>query len=154
MIKQYANIFRRVAIVADSCLVAIVFFVSYWLRVKYKAGLYSLDHYIGLCPIFVIFWGVSLYMGGIYKSFRLKSTYKILTQILDANLMAFVCFGAMIYVFKFVNISRSFIILAFVLTTFVLCLEKIVLIYYFREIRRRGLNFRNILIVGTKLKIP
>jgi exopolysaccharide biosynthesis polyprenyl glycosylphosphotransferase len=150
MLKKYADIFRRSMILVDLCLAAAVFFLSYWLRDHFSGtSLWSLDYYIKLCPIVAVLWGVSLYSMGMYRSFRLKSALEILWTIIKAALIAFILFTAVMYVFKIVNISRSFIILGFVLTTLVISIEKYALFFFFKAIRRQGFNFRNILVVGT-----
>jgi len=149
MIKEYADIFRRLIVLVDLCLITLVFFISYWLRTHYLTGLLGFNFYVWLCPLFVFLWGGSLYLLGMYKSFRLKSIDNILWVILNSALIAFILFGAVMYMFKVVDISRSFILLAFGLTTMILAIEKLILVLFFREMRHQGFNFRNILIVGT-----
>jgi len=149
MIKQYSSIFRRGMILVDALLITAVFIISYWFRAQNSSGLPVLDSCIWLSPVVVLSWVGALYSLGMYKSFRLKSMLDILRIIINAGLIAFVCFGAVMYLYKVVNLSRIFILMVFGLTAITLSVEKLILFYSFKEVRRRGFNFRNVLIVGT-----
>lgn len=149
MIKEYVNIFRRAMVLVDLCLIAFIFIFSYWMISQYSERLLALDFYIWLCPVVVLSWAVPLYMLGMYRSFRLKSVADILGIVIKSTFIAFVLFGAVMYAFKIVNISRIFVSLVFGLTTLFLSLEKLVLLLFFKEIRRQGFNFRNVLVIGT-----
>jgi exopolysaccharide biosynthesis polyprenyl glycosylphosphotransferase len=149
MLKHYVDIFRRLMIVVDMCLVSICFFVAYWVRAPYKPDLEPLEFYIRLWPVLVMLWAISLSWVGMYNSFRFKPLINILANIVRATLITFVSFGAVLYLFKIVDISRSLILSAFMLSMLVLMIEKFILVFVFREIRLRGLNFQDILIVGT-----
>ena len=101
----------------------------------------GLGFYAWLCPIVALLWGASLYFLGMYRSFRLKSAIDILGILARSALISFISFTAVIYVFKVVNLSRSFIILAFGLATVALCVEKSLLFLFFKTARRQGFEF-------------
>ncbi|MBF0505100.1 MAG: sugar transferase [Candidatus Omnitrophica bacterium] len=151
MIKEYANIFRRTMIVLDAIILTAIFIFCYWQRAQVTIGygLPDLDFCIRLCPVIVFFWIGTLHYLGMYYSFRLKSAQNILLTIFKSAMIAFVLFGSILYFLKITNISRVFIVMVFGLTTLAFSIEKIALLLFFKEIRRRGFNFKNILVVGT-----
>jgi exopolysaccharide biosynthesis polyprenyl glycosylphosphotransferase len=136
-------------IVADMCLVAVSFFFAYSLRQFIHEDMYPLNDYLILLPALVILWGATLFFLGIYRSFRTKRSLELLAIIVKAAALSFFIFGSSIYFLKISFVSRTFIIFVFALTGCVLSIQKVLLLLFFRYIRKIGLNFRNILIVGT-----
>jgi len=135
-------------IVADLGVAAGAFFAAYWLRDSAE-GLRPLADYFWILPVFIVLWGVLLYSGGMYSSFRLKSMTDILMIIAKAAFFGVGIFGAISYLFRIQHVSRSFIFLSFALAAAVYMAEKAAIITFFRYLRREGFNFKNILIVGT-----
>ena len=152
MIKQYADIFRRSMILFDACLIIAIFIFSYRERIQESIGLPPLDYCIWIGLAIVFFWMASLYYMGMYKSFRLKSLLSIINIIIRSAIVAFVVFGTVVYVFKIYRISRILVFMVFGFTTLVLIIEKMILFIFFKEIRRRGFNFRNVLVIGTNTR--
>ncbi len=148
MLNEHVAFFRKVLLFID--LVAIVgsFFLTYHLFHDLRSW-YPLDHYLWVLPVLITIWLSLLYFFGIYVSFRLKSAREILWIIFKTVVLGFIVFGSIYFLFKITYLSRSFIILIFLLTTFFITSEKIVILLFFKRLRKMGFNFRNILIVGT-----
>ncbi|MBF0571960.1 MAG: sugar transferase [Candidatus Omnitrophica bacterium] len=139
-------------ILADLCLGTVAFFLGYFIRDRMDGkmgGLAPLESYIIFLPLLLIFWGCSLYFFRMYTSFRLKSIWEVLWTIVKAITVSFWLFGTITYLFKLVNISRAWIVLVFSIMGILLVIEKTIFILLFRSLRRKGFNFRNILIVGS-----
>ena len=151
MLKQHVSLYRRMMIATDVVLVGISFFIAYYIRSLFF-GIYPIESYFWILPVIMVFWGVFLYSSGMYQSFRLQKLSHIIHIILRCAFISFLALASLGFIFKTFYISRSFVLLIFVVSSFMLVIEKIVLILMFREVRRRGFNFRNILIVGTGLR--
>ncbi len=154
MLKQYAQILRWLIILTDCFLMGVAFFLAYharrhWFLDFFPYNLYFLKVYLWILPTVIILWAFFLYSFGMYQSFRLKKLRSMIWLIIKSGIMTFVIFSAAAYIFKIENISRSFVCLFFATTTLILIVEKIVLIAFFRFLRTKGFNFRNILVVGT-----
>jgi len=163
MLKEHYKIFRRMMILSDLVIVAGAFFLGYLLRDKihyiYRLDLipekellkniYPLSTYMGLLPILLVIWGALLYYFGMYRSFRVKRISEVLFVIFKTTLAGFILFASFTYVLKLHYISRTLIIFIFALAAALISVEKVTLIQFFRYIRKKGYNFRNILIVGT-----
>lgn len=148
MLKQYATFFRRGNILFDMVLIAVSFLIAYVIRDQYE-GLYFFSSYYWLVPFLAFTWTVTLYILGMYQSFRLRRLGEVLSIVLRSGVIVFVVFVCVTYLFKITYISRSLIAAVFLVTTCLLTLEKVVLLILFRRLRAKGFNFRNILVVGT-----
>jgi len=148
MLKQYATFFRRSTIIIDMMIAAVAFALAYMVRDRVE-GLYFFSSYLWILPFLSIAWGVFLYVLGMYASFRLKSILEVLSILFRAGGMVFLLFGCVTYLFKIGYVSRSLIGYAFLFTIVLIAVEKIVMVLFFRYLRQKGFNFRNLLIVGT-----
>jgi exopolysaccharide biosynthesis polyprenyl glycosylphosphotransferase len=148
MLKEKANIFRRLMICTDLCIVILSFFLGYFLRGNIK-GISPLASYIVFLPVLIFLWGCLLYAFGMYYSFRTRTIGESVLIILQSFLAGFILFGMFLYIFKFHDISRLLIGFIFTITAGLIFIEKLLIILFFRFIRKRGLNYRSILVVGT-----
>lgn len=148
MLKQYATFFRRATILFDMFLTAASFYIAYVIRDQYE-GLYFFSSYYWLIPFLVLTWSVSLYVLGMYQSFRLRRLGQVLSIILRAGITVFIVFGCVTYLFKISYISRTLVAAVFLVTISFLTVEKVLLLIFLRRLRAKGFNFRNILVVGT-----
>ncbi|MCK5214887.1 MAG: sugar transferase [Candidatus Omnitrophica bacterium] len=148
MLKEHTTIFRRLTICIDLVIVAACFFIGYFLRARAE-GLLPIETYIWIIPVVVFLWGASFYFLGMYRSFRLKKMSEIIGIIIQSAIISFVSFGSITYLFHIEHISRGMIILIFILATLATGIEKLILRQIFYHLRKKGFNFRNIIIVGT-----
>ncbi|MBN2097697.1 MAG: sugar transferase [Candidatus Omnitrophica bacterium] len=148
MLKEHATIFRRLAIFGDLCIIAGSFFLGYFFRNKIQ-DIYPLEVYIGLLPVLLLSWGSLLYFFGMHKPLRIRRLGELLLIIFKAAGFSFIIFATYVYIFKLHYISRAFIMFVFIFAALLISFEKIALMIFFRKLRRRGFNFRQILIIGT-----
>ncbi len=148
MLKERSQVLKKLTILADMAVAAMVFLLGWLLRDRIS-DLYPLVTYLKLLPFFVLIWvGLFYFLGG-YGSLRVKPFSDVISIIIEAAAFGFVLFSSVIYVLKLQDISRSFVFTVFLLAIAAFALEKSALILSFRYVRRKGFNTRNILIVGT-----
>lgn len=164
MLKEQDVVVRRMMIVFDMAVIAAAFFLTYAFRTHFHS-FYPLD----LIPsrtvidnnpgqfsqyvLFLIFaiplWCYLLHKNGVYRPWRLIRVRTCLWNVVKASGLAFLVLGASFFLFKFAFFSRLFFVV-FLITGFVfLSVEKIFIFIVMHEARRRGYNYRQILIVGT-----
>lgn len=148
MLKEHATLFRRLMIASDVLLAAGSFILGYILRDKLD-GMYGFSQYNWIFFLFVGSWVFFLYSLGIYTSFRLKPVREIFSIIIKAGVLSFLLFTALNYMFQLSYVSRLFIMFIYGISTTAFFIEKMILMMGFRRIRQKGLNFRNVLVVGT-----
>ena len=135
-------------IFTDLCLVGTAFFLAYYARNRDEA-LSPIGQLSWFLILFVALWGFFLYFSGMYASFRLKKMSEVSIVIYQAAYFSFFTFAGLCYVLRIAHISRLFVLFAFVYAALFLLVEKMVLVQFFRSLRKKGFNYKNILIVGT-----
>jgi len=151
MLKEHAALFRRLMMAADICIVAAAFFLGYLFKNAIDS-IYPLETCVGLLPFFILIWVTFLYTSGMYASFRIKPVSTILSSVLKSSVCGFLIFSSLIYVLKFYQISRALIFFVFVLAAVLITVEKICLVFFFKYLRKKGYNYRNILLAGSGKK--
>jgi exopolysaccharide biosynthesis polyprenyl glycosylphosphotransferase len=159
MLKEEKQLVHKIAIVADSVVIGAAFLLAYFLRANiqgYPSAIFESLHklpplwdYLWMILIVIPIWITSLSQIGVYKEIREKSFGNILWNIFDASLLAILIFSAFAFLLKLDVQSRTFIIILFICTFLMLSAEKIVALASLRYIRRKGYNYRVILIVGS-----
>lgn len=148
MLREHYILFKRLTIFFDLCIVGGSFFLGYLINHELY-DIYEIDSYILLLLKVVIIWGALLYYFGMYESIRIKQIPEVLSVLFKTALTGSILFVSIIFLTKMQTVSRSLIVYTFLFATLFIGIEKVMLIYYFRFQRKKGLNFRNILIVGT-----
>ncbi len=151
MLKGHATFFRRLMMFGDIILVTAAFFVGYFFHQRLHPDILFID-YVWILPVLLAIWGGSIYFFGIYESFRLKKLSEIICTILKTAILGFFVFTSFCYILKITYVSRVFIGSIFISATLFILLEKLIIILCLRHLRKKGFNFRNIILVGTGLR--
>ena len=164
MLKENDAVVRRLMMVVDTIVIAAAFLLSYLVRIRvpssYRFGLSASRPFpsdipgsFGLYMIFLLtavpIWCYVLHRNGIYRSWRIRKARNITWIVFKASAMSGLIFGAALFLFKSTFMSRLFFLLFAVLGFLFLTAEKIAMFAVMHAVRRRGYNFRKILIVGT-----
>ena len=163
MLKEKEAFVKRLMIAADAFIVIFSFFLAYFLRQHFRA-FYKLDlipsaqvvggqpkplsDYLVVLFVVVLLWCGMFYLNGMYRSMRTRSIVEVVWVILKSIFFATLIFGFVVFLVKLEFVSRMFFIL-FVTSIFILILiEKIMIFSIAHSIRKRGYNYRSILVVG------
>ncbi len=156
MLKEHETLFRRLLIVSDALIVIIAFFASYHLKAPVenffpalRTGWFPISVYLDLLPWLVGVWIGSLYFLGAYQSFRTKKLLEIVSDLLRGLALAFLAFGTVVFILKFFYLSRTFTAIVFIMIFIMLAGSRFALITTLSFFRKRGYNYREVLIVGT-----
>ena len=149
MLKEHHVLYKRVMIFSDLCIVLATFFLGFLLKNNVTHFYDELDIYIVVVPTMLITWGILLYYFGMYDSFRIKHISDVLFIVIETTFVGIGFFGSFLFITKIHSISRLQIGYSFLLAALFISIEKIFLIKYFRYQRKKGINIRNFLIVGT-----
>ncbi len=153
MLKERAKLVSRLLFSNDVVLTVFSFILAYWARqvlFSEKFGqLFPLPQYLQLLPIIILLWSLFLHFHKTYKSYR---TLPLLNEFWDL-FKAIFCSGLFlilfIFAFKYQFVSRLFIGAFLIINFIILCLGRGAIRFFARYVRRKGLNYRNLLIVGT-----
>jgi len=164
MLKERDAVIRRFLQITDAVIIAAAFVSAYYIR-KFFHVIYPFDifrdiqvvqpyifpitDYMSFVVITLPVWLVSLKVSGVYKSIRTKRLNRITLDLTKAAAFAVIISGTFTFLFKIEYISRLlFAIFAF-LAFCMLMAEKWFIVILVGYIRKKGYNYRQLLIVGT-----
>ncbi len=151
MLKEQANFIRRIGILADLVILLAAMVLAYLFRDQWD-GLKPFHDYLWILGIAFVLWYFLLSQQGLYGSIRRRSLSDIVISLGKVHLLGGVGLAAAIFLIAPREFSRG-LLLSFLFFSFVLMsLERIAVRLGLGHLRRRGYNFRNILIVGTQKK--
>lgn len=162
MLKQNWRLISRLERIGDNVIIILAFFAAYYGRdslifwsdildidIHFEAyALGAIKDYFIILLVSLIGYSITLNMLGAYSSRRLSSVWRVFRTSILSGLIVSVGLAAVLYFLK-VYISRSFLGLFILLSTCGLTLQRYVVFKVLRFWRRRGRNYRNIIICGV-----
>ena len=154
MIKDNQKYFNRMRVVIDAAVIA-VSYISAWL-LKFVSPFFedsvrslSFEWYmlalIPLIPAYLILY----YAFGLYTPKRVQGRRLEFSNVVKANTVGMLLFiGILFVVLKEINFSRSMLFIFYFLNIFLEETVRMVIRYILRNIRKKGLNQKHILLVG------
>jgi len=153
MIKQNMKHLNRIFIVLDGILVAVSLFFAWYIRIE--SGLIYVAPYhltfneymkplLLLIPIYLIAY--SLF--DLYSPHRTKSLIDEFMNLIKANTAGILAFLSYLYVFREVDYSRMVLIIFYGISIALALLERIIIRYVLRKLRKKSRNLKHIIIVG------
>lgn len=161
MLKENWRLISRLERVGDVLIIFACFFAAYYSRdsllfwnevlgLGIQFGGYVLapvrDYFIVLLVALVSYL-IMLNGLGAYSSMRLSTPWQLLRLSIFSSLVVFFILAATLFLLK-IDLSRSFIALFCLLVGLFLAAERYVVLTLLRFWRRRGKNFRNIIVCG------
>jgi exopolysaccharide biosynthesis polyprenyl glycosylphosphotransferase len=165
VLKENWRSISRLERFSDAILIVGAFFVAYWLReilpdvadVFGLSGAFSgrmiapLKDYVILLVVSLFSYLVSLESQRAYGSMRLRSPGWLFRIALVSSFIAFVAMGTAAFLLK-IDASRTFIVLHCTVAGIGLQLERFCIVQFLRYWRRRGRNFRNLVVCGRGIQ--
>lgn len=152
MLKEQAKILSRISMAVDLSVVLAAFGVAYLVRRNYLPELLPIREYVWALLIIVPLWVYLLARHKFFDSIRRLSPLDIVSRMLTVHCWGGFILASVIFFFDRAVFSRSLFILFLFFAFAFLTLEKIVLRLVLGSLRRRGYNYRQIVIVGTREK--
>ncbi|MFA4992166.1 MAG: sugar transferase [Candidatus Omnitrophota bacterium] len=163
MIREKEMLFKRALMGFDMAVVFLSFLAAYILRQSdhavlilnllpvsqeiSKIGVFS--KYLGVLFLILFVWWIALASCGLYESFRRKSFFETSRDIMKSTFFVMVIFGTIAFIFKLDFVSRTLVITSFFMTSGLLIVERWMLVSFLRYLRKKGYNYKNVLVVGT-----
>lgn len=151
MLKQQARLLTAIAISLDLVLIFTSFVAAFYLRRPYLVNR-ELNDYLWFLMLVMPVWFGSLYASRIYESLRTRTTWSLMTALLKAYLLAGCISAAAIFILDPHTFSRLLFALFVSISFVAIFTAKLLVRLLLTAIRRRGLNTRNILMVGDGSK--
>ncbi|MCI5064143.1 sugar transferase [bacterium] len=161
MLKENWRAISRIERIGDFCIIVASFFIAYYgrdsliywndqfqLQLPFEGEqLAPLRDYALVLLVALLSYGLLLQAMGAYTSMRLRSTGELFGIALSSSLLVFLGLAATLFLLK-LDLSRSFIALFCFLVALSLAAERAVVLEFLRYWRKRGRNFRRVIIAG------
>jgi len=156
MLKDRGFVLGRVDMLIDALLVAISLYLAYWVRHIYYLQFhrFSLEAlipftvYAWLFLIILPLWPMLLEINGLYSSLRIKTLRDIFWIILKSVFLGIATLILVLFVLRIQTMSRIVIVGFGGISLGLIFLKEVAIREILRSLRRRGLNFRSVLVVG------
>ena len=156
MLKQKRQLFEYLFMAADLCVVSCAWVVAYWLRfatefVPADKGIPPIGNYLSMLLFIWLIWAFVFKRMGLYRAMRGLRRSRELWLLGQANALCLLLFIAVTYLFreKTVPYSRLVFVYFGILAVAFTAIERAVLRFFLREMRRRGYNLRYLLVIGA-----
>ncbi|MCP4117801.1 MAG: sugar transferase [Desulfobacteraceae bacterium] len=153
MLREHGTITTGMQKVLDIVITASSFIAAYYIKRNLPGGWDNLsiepNYYVVLLMI-IITWYISFQWTGIYISYRISTFLDFLLIIIKSVFLGLVLLNIGLYVIHLQDISRLLMGIFLALNIFLLTLYKFIVFITLRKLRARGVNTRNLLIVGSK----
>lgn len=153
MLKEQEDLIHKLTVVIDAVLMAaayaLAFFVRGQLEFSFLHELPPFEDYLPMLLLVVPAWIICLELTGAYDSMRQKRFRAIFWGLVEASICAMFVFAAAAFLLKWELLSRTFLVLLFLCGTLTLAAERYWALYLLHRARRKGYNYRVVLIVGS-----
>ena len=153
MIKENQRLLNRVQVVLDGLVMLLCYAVAWFIR--FKTGIFpqdlwvlSLGGYMKLLVYIVPGFLLLYYMYKLYEPKRVLGRRLEAWRILQANGIGVMVLIVVLYVTKQIDVSRRMLAVFAVLNVCVTIIERNLIRIFLRNIRKKGYNLKQILLVG------
>ena len=152
MLRERINLFRRLYIMIDLFITAASFFIAYYIRRNYAgdglAVIGPITDFLWILLVILPIWAALFTIHGAYYSQRTTPFMSIMWLVLRVVFWGGIILFAVLFVFKSFLVSRWFIGAFLASNAILISVEKIAIMAWLHIIRKKGYNFRTVLIVG------
>lgn len=154
MLREQSELMVRTHKVLDICLTAAAFIAAYFIKrlalpAPFRGLIITPSYYIVLLMIIII-WFVVFAGFDLYASYRRQTFGQIFWNMAKAVFTGMLILILSMYLFKLIDVSRILLGIFFMLNIGFLVLSKWIVYKVLEHYRKKGFNFRNILIVGSR----
>jgi exopolysaccharide biosynthesis polyprenyl glycosylphosphotransferase len=154
MIKEERVITTDIQKILDLVITGLSFIAAYFVKRHLLPGKLSElsndpNYYIILLAIIIV-WYISFNWMGMYISYRLSPFWQFFIRIIKSAFLGMALLNIALYIIHIQEISRLLMGIFLLLNISFLTLSKYIIFKIVKRIRARGINTRNVLIVGSK----
>ena len=147
MLRQQARFFRNATIVLDILVVSVAFLLAHHFSGSVGGGGENHEYALVLLVVFPIWFGLFAYFN-LYSSLRMRSLLDVLSAVVKIHLAGAIAASSILYLAAHHGSSRIFFGYFVLISLVLICIEKASVKLFLSAIRKRGYNFRHLLIVG------
>jgi Undecaprenyl-phosphate glucose phosphotransferase len=152
MIKENQKYLNRLLVILDAASILAALTLSWYFR--FISGLINATEHmtfkqylfpvIFIAPIYLIIYGIFR----LYTPYRTKNVFDEFRSVLKANVAGIFVFILILYLLKEIDYSRYLLFIFAVCNTLLTSLERSILRFSLRRMRKKGFNLKHILLIG------
>lgn len=147
MFRQQARFFRNATIILDILVVLIAFLLAHYFSGSVGGGGDKHEYALVLLVVFPIWLGLFGYFN-LYSSLRTRSLSDVLSAVVKIHLAGAIAASSILYLTADHGSSRIFFGFFVLISLVLIGIEKASVKLFLSAIRKRGYNFRHILMIG------
>lgn len=155
MIKDNQKYFNRLQVLIDACVIAVSYWLAWFLKFEMKISFFSeavrsltFQQYMMLLILIIPGYLILYSAFSLYTPKRVQGRRLELANIVKANTMGLLLLIVALYIAKEIDFSREMFFSFFFINIAAEEITRIIIRYVLRDIRKRGLNQKHILLVG------
>ncbi|MBY7026658.1 undecaprenyl-phosphate glucose phosphotransferase [Clostridium botulinum] len=152
MIKENQNLLNKINILSDVLILFISMSIAYLIRfyifspdTNYLKFNVYLQFTLIIVPLNLILYNFL----NLYHSFRTTAFKKEFFQIIKANTILTAILLSLLYIFKFVDISRWVIVIFYFVNIVLITSKRFILRKILSKMRSKGMNLKHVIIIGA-----
>lgn len=153
MLKEHARSLSRLNRILDLCVTLVSFLLAYLIRGRLAWAslepLLPLLNYQGMFFLIIPVWATSLHLVGAYGSYRAASLRATAWVVVKGVALGLIGIATLSFLLKMQYVSRSLLLIFGAVNLVLLTSSRLVIYGLLKTARRRGLNYRFLLFVGT-----
>ena len=154
MLREQSGLIVQIHKLLDIFLTAMAFIAAYFIKLRFMPetlrGLTTDPNYYIVLLMIIIIWYVTFNLFGLYNPYRKRTFEQIFWNLVKAVSACMLVLVLCMYIAKIKDVSRIMMCIFFLLNIGFLTLNKGVAYNLLTHYRKKGFNFRNNIIVGSK----
>ena len=156
MLKENQKLIDQLQQLIDLLIVSWAFICAYFVKRNLLpegySGLPTGPNYYVVLLLIIIIWHVSLRWVAVYGRYREHGLHWFLIRILKASMFGMLLLNMVLFILHVTEVSRLLLAIFLILSVMGLTLLRWIVLFVLERIRSKGYNFRNVLVVGSKLR--
>lgn len=154
MLKEHGGLTTQIQKIVDLGVSAFSFIAAYYIKNFFLPtplrGLSTDPNYYIVLLMIIIVWYVSFNWMGMYISYRESQFWQFFVKIIKSVFLGMVLLSISLYGLHIQYVSRLLMVIFILLNISFLTLSKYIMFKTLKRLRARGLNTRNVLIIGSR----
>jgi exopolysaccharide biosynthesis polyprenyl glycosylphosphotransferase len=154
MLKEHEELTTQLQKIIDLGVSAFSFIAAYYIKNFFLPaplrGLSTDPNYYIVLLMMIIVWYISFNWMGMYISYRESQYWQFFVKIIKSVFLGLVLLSISLYALHIQNVSRLLMAIFILLNLSLLTFSKYIIFTILKRLRARGINTRNVLIVGSR----
>lgn len=154
MLREYRKVIEKIGVIVCGIIIYACFYIWYLIASAAYGRLESFDRYYAEITVFALIALLSMLLREVSAYKRTAAIFNILKEIFICYFFGALGFGLFIYIFKIEHASRLYLLGGIVFSYLATAFFYIAHFLIYRQIRARGFNYQNVLLVGNEYTLP